>query len=69
MPMKIWMTVLALTALLALGGCRRKLDGPRVWWDDQSREYLSDDYQLPEDRRTGTEHDPNRQDLEYYGLM
>ena len=61
--------VALLLVCAALSGCGRKLAGPRVWWDDQSREKLSDGYQLPENRAQGTERDPEQMSLESFGLQ
>ena len=61
-----WMALAALC--LVFSGCRRKLDGPRIWWDDQARERLPGDYQLPENRLKGTERDPEQLDRDFFGL-
>ena len=51
MPMQMQShTGMTLAILVVLGlavGCGRPLKGPRFWWDDQKRERLPDDYQLP----------------------
>ena len=52
------------------GGCRqKKMEGPRIWWDDNARQRLPDHYRLPEDLLEGTDRDPNRFDqYDPYGL-
>ena len=52
-----------------LSGCGRKLNGPRAWWDDQTRERLSDNYRLPENRAQGTDRDPEQMRLETFGFQ
>ncbi len=65
---KIVAGALCALMLVAAAGCRRKIDGPRIWWDDQNREPMPDSYQLPEDLRAGTERDPGMTYSETYGL-
>lgn len=56
--------------VMATAGCgfRRKIDGPKIWWDDQAREQLPDNYELPADRRQGTERDPERSTFDTFGM-
>ena len=37
----------ALSALLWASGCKRRIEGPRSWWDDRAGRSLPADYRLP----------------------